>query len=160
MSTPTRSDGERHPNVANFELGIGGPGIPDGKGGFLPGTLTPISVSGLETSLVTFETTDGKAHSGGRIKSAEVSLEFYANDPIQMGILLAWWLASKMGLPGHNPPVILTVRGTDEKVLATWEVERMFLTSPPNPPSLDRGSPAAAKIAVKASAYNCVYIPG
>lgn len=160
MSNPSRSDGERHPNVANFELGLGGPGIPDGQGGFLPGTLTPVSLSGLETTLVTFETGDGKMHSGGRIKSADVSMEFYANDPIQMGLLQAWWLASKTGLPGHNPPVVVTVRGTDESVLATWEIERMFLTSAPNPPSLDRTAPAAARIAVKASAYNCTYIPG
>lgn len=150
--------GEGHGNVANFEIGIGGPGIPSGRGGFLPGTLAPVTVDGFPNSLDTFETSDGRKHSGGKVRSADVRMTFYTNDPIQMAMLDAWWAASKVGAPGYKPPVTSTVRETNGNPAIVYETEEVFMTSYDGG-GLDRNAPDATMVEATFNFYNTVRVP-
>jgi len=153
-----RYDGDRHGNTSKFELSVLGPGIPDGDGGFLPGTITPINVSGLSNRQEVFQTADGREHAGGKVVASEVTMEVYTNDAITVALLNAWWNASKQGLPGSKLPCTFTVRRTDETVAEAWEWEEVFVKGL-EPSSFDKSTPDAAKMTVVLSVYNPQLMP-
>jgi hypothetical protein len=151
-------NGEGHGNTANFEFSVLGPGIPDGKGGYLPGRFEPTNIGEIKRALETFFTPDGREHSAGKTKATDVPMTFLANDMVALAMLDAWKMASDGSIKGYKPPCQVVDWTTDDQVAITWEVQEVFLKEY-NGGAMDREKPEAATVSVVFSFFNPTRMP-
>lgn len=151
-------NGEGHGNTANFEFSVLGPGIPDGKGGYLPGRFEPTNIGEIKRALETFYTPDGREHSAGKTKAVDVPMTFLANDMVSLAALDAWAMCADGAVKGYKPACQVTDRTTGDDVAIVIEVQEAFLKEY-NLGAMDREKPEAATVPVVFSFYNAKRMP-